>query len=53
MGRRPPIYFWRDNNGYIEVDCLANVGNQLIPIETKSGETANSDFFEGLLSGMN
>jgi len=34
--------------GYIEVDCLANVGNHLIPIETKSGETANSDYFVGL-----
>ena len=48
MGRRPPLYFWRDNNGYIEVDCVANVGNEVIPIETKAGETANSDFFEGL-----
>lgn len=48
MGRRPPLYFWRDNNGYIEVDCVANIGNYLIPIETKSGETANSDYFIGL-----
>ena len=48
IGRRPPLYFWRDNNGYIEVDCLANIGNHLIPIETKSGETANSDYFVGL-----
>lgn len=48
MGRRPPLYFWRDNNGYIEIDCLANIGNHLIPIEAKSGETANSDYFVGL-----
>ncbi|HSC25470.1 MAG TPA: ATP-binding protein [Candidatus Babeliales bacterium] len=48
IGRRPPLYFWRDNNGYIEVDCLANIGNTLIPIETKSGHTATNDFFTGL-----
>ncbi len=48
MGRRPPLYFWRDKNGYIEVDCLANIGNNLIPIEIKSGQTANTDFFHGL-----
>jgi len=49
MGRRPPLYFWRDNNGYIEVDCLANIGNNLIPMEIKSGETASTDFFKGLV----
>ncbi len=48
MGRRPPLYFWRDKNGSIEVDCLTNIGNNLIPIEIKSGETANSDYFKGL-----
>src|SRR5258708_38621564 len=48
MGRRPPLYFWRDNNGYIEVDCLAHIGNHLIPFEAKAGETANKDFFDGL-----
>lgn len=48
MGRRPPLYFWRDNNGYIEVDCLANIGNNLISMEIKSGETSSTDFFKGL-----
>lgn len=48
MGRRPPLYFWRDNNGAIEVDCLVNIANKLIPIEVKSGETANSDYFKGI-----
>jgi uncharacterized protein len=48
MGRRPPLYFWRDNNGYIEIDCLATIANNLVPMEIKSGETANSDFFTGI-----
>ena len=48
IGRRPPLYFWRDNNGYIEVDCLAHIGNHLIPFEAKAGQTANKDFFDGL-----
>lgn len=48
MGRRPPLYFWRDKNGYIEVDCIANIGNNLFPIEIKSGETGGTVFFEGL-----
>lgn len=47
-GRRPPLYFWRDNNGYVEVDCLANVGGNLVPIEIKSGETPHIDYFDSL-----
>jgi predicted AAA+ superfamily ATPase len=47
-GRRPPLYFWRDNNGYIEVDCLANIDNTLVPIEVKAGETPSKEYFDGL-----
>jgi predicted AAA+ superfamily ATPase len=47
-GRRPSLYFWRDLNGRIEVDCLVELGQQLYPIEIKSGETVASDFFDAL-----
>lgn len=47
-GSRPPLYFWRDHNGRIEVDCLIDKDGQLIPIEIKSSETMASSFFDGL-----
>lgn len=57
-GQRPPLYFWRNNNGLIEVDCLADTGNTLVPIEIKAGETISGSFFSGItkfneLSGTN
>lgn len=48
IGKRPPVYFWRDLNGRIEVDCIIEQGTQLFPIEIKSAETIASDFFSGL-----
>lgn len=47
-GMRPPIYFWRDQNGRIEIDCLIDLGINQIPIEIKSGETIVKDFFKGI-----
>ena len=47
-GSQPSLYFWRDKNGYIEIDCLIDRGTSLIPIEIKSGETAKSDLFKSL-----
>lgn len=47
-GRNAPLYFWRDKNGTIEVDCLINKDAQLIPIEIKSGETYNQRYFDQL-----
>lgn len=44
-GLPSPLYFWRDQNGHIEIDCLIDRGGQLIPIEIKSGETFNSSYF--------
>lgn len=41
------LYFWRDNNGN-EVDVIVEVGPRLMPIEIKSGQTLNRDFFSGL-----
>lgn len=40
------LYFWRDRHGH-EIDCLIeHRGNDLIPVEMKSGRTANSDYFK-------
>ncbi len=48
MGRRSPLYFWRDQNGRLEVDCIVDRGIKLIPIEIKSGQTLNPNFFDGI-----
>lgn len=48
QGLTAPLYFWRDKNGDIEVDCLIDRDAQLIPIEIKSGETYTPHFFDGL-----
>lgn len=47
-GIRPPLYFWRDTNGRLEIDCIIDKGGSLIPIEIKSSDTIASDFFTGL-----
>ena len=47
QGERAPLYFWRDSNGN-EVDVIADAGGRLHPIEIKSGQTLNRDFFIGL-----
>lgn len=47
-GQRPPLYFWRNNNGLIEVDCLADLGHKLVPIEIKAGNTISGSFFTGI-----
>ena len=44
----PPLYFWRDQNGRIEVDCILDRGDVLIPIEIKSSETISPAFFSSL-----
>jgi predicted AAA+ superfamily ATPase len=46
-GDRPQVYFWRDNHGH-EMDCVIEKGMELMPIEIKSGQTINPDFFKGL-----
>lgn len=46
-GRRPRLYFWRDNHGN-EVDCLIEKGSELIAVEIKAGKTIASDYFNGL-----
>ena len=46
-GEKGQFYFWRDRNGN-EVDVIVDVGAKLMPIEIKSGQTLNRDFFVGL-----
>lgn len=41
------FYFWRDSSGN-EIDVLADYAGKLMPIEVKSGQTLNRDFFTGL-----
>jgi len=41
------FYFWRDSNGN-EIDLIVDYGGLLMPIEIKSGQTVNRDFFSGL-----
>ncbi len=50
-GEKPPLYFWRDSNGN-EVDLIVDTGTGLMPIEIKSGQTVNQDFFAGLEKWM-
>lgn len=42
------LYFWRDYNGCVEMDCIIDRGGMLTPIEIKSGETIVSVFFDSL-----
>ena len=46
-GKEPPLTFWRDKTGH-EIDLLIESGNDLFPIEIKSGQTISKDFFMGL-----
>ncbi len=48
LGEEPPLYFWRDQNGRLEVDCLIDTGIKLVSVEIKSGETISGDFFDQL-----
>jgi predicted AAA+ superfamily ATPase len=56
IGKEPPISFWRDKTGH-EIDLFIESGNELFPVEIKSGLTIYSDFFKNLkyfhdLSGL-
>jgi len=46
-GETSNLYFWRDRSGH-EVDLLIDHGTQLSPMEIKSGQTINRDYFKGL-----
>lgn len=46
-GQQPSMYYFRDSNNN-EVDLLLDFGSKVLPIEIKSGQTINSEFFKGL-----
>lgn len=46
-GVDPPVFFWRDRTGH-EVDLLMERGEELLPVEIKSGRTVVADSFKGL-----
>jgi len=46
-GEQPHLYFWRDVKGH-EVDIIIDIGDRMIPVETKSAQTVASDFFDNL-----
>jgi uncharacterized protein len=46
-GETSNLYFWRDRSGH-EVDLLIDHGTHLSPLEIKSGQTINQDYFKGL-----
>jgi uncharacterized protein len=46
-GLRPNLFFWQDSNGR-EVDVLLQSAKGLCPIEIKSGQTPQNDFFKNI-----
>jgi len=46
-GETSNLYFWRDRSGH-EVNLLIDHGTHLSPLEIKSGQTINKDYFKGL-----
>ena len=47
FGNRENIYYFRDNNNN-EVDLVIDTGYGPVPVEIKSGQTINNNFFKGL-----
>ena len=43
----PNLYFWRDHKG-VEIDCMFEKANKLLPIEIKSSATFHNDFLKHL-----
>ena len=46
-GKSSNLYFWRNRKG-VEIDLLIENGEVLFPIEIKSAQTLNADFFKSL-----
>jgi len=47
-GREAPLFFWRDSTGH-EVDILMDLGDRLVPVEVKSGQTVAADATDNLI----
>jgi predicted AAA+ superfamily ATPase len=46
-GKQPAMYYFRDSNNN-EIDVILDQGSKVIPIEIKSGQTINNEFFKSL-----
>ena len=46
-GKQPAMYYFRDSN-HNEIDLILDYGSKVIPIEIKSGQTINTEFFKGI-----
>ncbi len=46
-GLQSNLLFWRDREGH-EVDLIIDNGTNLLPVEIKSGQSINRDYFKGL-----
>ncbi len=46
-GLRSNLSFWRDNVGH-EIDALMQNGDELTPVEIKSGQTITDEYFNGI-----
>ena len=47
-GKKPSVYYWRDNNG-VEIDCIVeDAKGHMYAIEIKGGATINSDYIKNL-----
>jgi len=51
QGLTSNLFFWQDRHGR-EVDILIDQGQQLVPVEVKSGQTITSSYFTGLSRWM-
>ncbi len=47
QGLKSNLYFWRNSTG-VEIDVIVDHGKTLFPVEIKSGETVNSDWFRNM-----
>ena len=45
------LFYWRDKTGH-EIDLIIDEYPELLPIEIKSGETINTEFFKNLIFWM-
>jgi len=46
-GKQPAMYYFRDSNNN-EIDLILEHGSKILPVEIKSSQTVNSEFFKGL-----
>ena len=47
LGLDNNLYYWRDKTGH-EIDVIIDQGNELIPVEIKSGMTYQKEFFNNI-----